>query len=263
MLNAFFRFASRVFVLCTSLMLAANAYPAARLKQCSVNPAAHAIIVGAGLIPARSAYEGRGQGQALPLQACSRPAHLKLATNLRQSKTPINEALRRELLEMRNADQAIRHKLIAAGMQDRRLVKEQDRIDARNTARLRVIFKQHGFPGFSLVGRDGASAAHTIVSHSPSLELKREALVLIEKAIEKGELPPVAIANLTDKVLKADGKPQRYGTVFDMIDGVMVMGEVEDPARLDERRAKLGMEPIAEYAKGLGEMYKMPVRLKR
>lgn len=30
-------------------------------------------------------------------------------------------------------------------------------------------------------------------------------------------------------------------------------------ARLDERRRKLGMQPIAEYAKQLAELYKMPL----
>ncbi len=180
---------------------------------------------------------------------------------IQNSKTRINEDLRRELLAMRETDQAIRHKLIAAKLNDQLLVEEQNKIDARNTERLRQIFKQYGFPGISLVGRDGSNAAHTVVLHSPSLQLKRQALGFIEQAVAKGELPPVAVAHLTDKVLVADSKPQRYGTYFEMADGVMVMACVEDPAHLDERRAKVGLEPIADYAKGLGEMYKMPVRI--
>lgn len=181
--------------------------------------------------------------------------------NIQQTKPRINEALRRELLAMRDVDQAIRHKLIDAKLNYSRLVKEQNKIDARNTARLREIFKQYGFPGFSLVGKDGASAAHTMVLHSPSLEFKREALTLIEKAVAAGELPQIAIPVLIDHVLIGEGKPQRYGTRFEMINGVMVMINTEDPTHLDERRAKAGLEPIADYAKELGEMYKMPVRI--
>jgi hypothetical protein len=180
---------------------------------------------------------------------------------VQKSKTQINEALRRELLAMRDVDQAIRHKLIADKLKDRQLVEEQNRIDARNTARLREIFKQYGFPGFSLVGKDGASAAHTMVLHSPSLAFKREALALIEKAVAAGELPQIAVAGLIDHVLIGEGKLQRYGTRFEMVDGVMVMMNTEDRARLDERRAKVGLEPIADYAKGLCEMYKVPVRI--
>lgn len=175
-----------------------------------------------------------------------------------QSKTQINEALRRELSAMLDVDQAIRQKQIAAGWKDRLLNEEQKKIDVRNTARLREIFKQHGFPGNSLVGKDGAFAAYMIIIHSPSLELKREALPHVEKGLAKGELPPVAVAGLTDKVLVTEGKPQRYGTHYDFRDGLMVMAEVEAASRLDSRRAELGLEPIAEYAQNLADMNKMP-----
>ena len=152
---------------------------------------------------------------------------------VRQSKTQIDEALRRELLTMLDVDQAIRQKQIAAEWKDQLLNEEQQKTDARSTARMREIFTKHGFPGINLVGKDGAQAAHTIVLHSPSLELKREALTHVEKAFARGELPPVALASLTDKVLVGESKLQRYGMNFDFRDGSMVMTEAEDPTRLE------------------------------
>ncbi|MGA0587410.1 DUF6624 domain-containing protein [Dyella sp. KRB-257] len=57
-------------------------------------------------------------------------------------------------------------------------------------------------------------------------------------------------ALLTDRVLRAQKKPQRYGTQF-VADpahpGKVVMAPVEDPAHLDERRAEAGLMPISDY----------------
>ena len=121
-------------------------------------------------------------------------------------------------------------------------------------------FSRTGFPGVSLVGQDGANAAHTLLMHTPSLDLKKEGLVHLEKAAKRGEVPMHAVAGLKDKVLVAEGKPQFYGMHFDLIDGKFVLNlkNVVDPVRLEKRRAEAGLPPLAEYAKGLEELYKVP-----
>ena len=130
----------------------------------------------------------------------------------------------------------------------------------RRTRRLLEIIKQYGFPGTALVGADGAYAANTIILHSPSLALKRKALSYYKRALRRGEVPPDAVANLTDIILHDHlHKPQLYGTRLDQVGGKMVLQNVKDPARLEGRRRKLGLMPLAEYAKLLGELYKMPV----
>jgi hypothetical protein len=47
---------------------------------------------------------------------------------------------------------------------------------------------------------------------------------------------------------------------FDLIDGKFILDlkNVVDPARLEKRRAEAGLPPLAEYAKGLAELYKVP-----
>ena len=42
------------------------------------------------------------------------------------------------------------------------------------------------------------------------------------------------------------GDPQLYGTQYRVMDGVLELWAVRDPAGLDERRAALGLEPEAE-----------------
>ncbi len=67
------------------------------------------------------------------------------------------------------------------------------------------------------------------------------------------------MALVTDKLLVSEGKPQRFGTQFSLRDGKAVMDPVEDPEHLDERRAKYGLMPMAEYKRQLGKMYKSSV----
>jgi len=177
-------------------------------------------------------------------------------------KAPRSGRLREELLRMRDVDQAARQRWTADKLGEKP-AREIIALDEKHTTRLRAIFKEHGFPGVSLVGKDGAEAAHTLLLHSPSLDLKKEGLAHLEAAAKKGEVPMWAVAGLADKILTAEGKPQLYGMNFDLIDGELVLNlkKVVDPARLEERRAKAGLPPLTEYVKGLEEMYKVPVRI--
>ena len=50
-----------------------------------------------------------------------------------------------------------------------------------------------------------------------------------------------------DRVRVNAGQPQLYGTQFTAIGGEFGPGSIEDPQRLDERRAQAGLEPFADY----------------
>ena len=157
---------------------------------------------------------------------------------------------------MYEADQAARVRW-NADMNDEAVGRAMIALDEKHTARLRAIFKEHGFPGFCLAGRDGAQAAHVMLLHGPSHELRKETLPLVEAAVKKGELPAQAAATLTDKVLVGEGKPQIYGTHFSFVDGKLVMHPVADPEGLDDRRARVGLQPLKEYMEGLEKMYRV------
>ena len=65
-----------------------------------------------------------------------------------------------------------------------------------------------------------------------------------------------ALALVIDKELVAEGKLQRYGSQFKMMDGAgMAMFGVEDPGTLDARRAKVFLPPMDVYKQLLSEMY--------
>ena len=170
-----------------------------------------------------------------------------------------NEELRRELLQMLKEDQAVRAPFMEGRMPteaEARTMRERDEAD---TKRLAEILDRDGFPGVKLVGLNATRAFVTMLLHSPSPELQKRALPHVERATRRREIPPDDFAMLADDVLMAEGKPQLYGTNFQFVNGKLALGATGDPARLDERRRRLGLAPIAEYAKQLAELYKMPL----
>ena len=102
-------------------------------------------------------------------------------------------------------------------------------------------------------------AAFLLVQHADQdLPFQKAFLVWLEGAYRSGALPPQmgeGVALLTDRVLAAEGKPQRYGTQVLMQGGRVVVKPIEDEANVDARRAEPGLPPMAEYLELLKKMY--------
>ena len=186
----------------------------------------------------------------LALPAAAQPA---------PAAAPQDEALRQELLGMYEADQAVRRRLVGEAVRDEALLREIMALDAAHTRRLREIFDAHGFPGVRMVGKEAMQAVVTMVVHGPSLELKRLALAPLLEAARRGEAPMSVYAGMLDTVLRGEGQPQIYGTKFEFAGGGLALAPTRDLKGLAARRAKVGLMPLAEYMKGLEEMYKVPV----
>lgn len=166
----------------------------------------------------------------------------------------MNEALRAELLAMREADLSLRERLLKTGILNEGYHPEMEALHLKNAVRLDELLRRLGrFPGRSDAGEDGAEAAWIVLVHAVSLpSLMRAAIPLLEAAVEAGELSPARLAAVVDRVLFHEGKPQRYGLVFDWNDeGELDCGPVEDGA--DERRAAIGLPPLAEAVKAQRE----------
>ncbi len=171
-----------------------------------------------------------------------------------------NPALRRELLDMVDRDQAIRREWIAKGVEhpDASVVARMDAIDTANIARVKAIVRRYGWPGAALVGLDGSDAAFLIVQHA-DYAIQKQMLPLVKKAYQQGSLPGQDYALLLDRVLMREGKPQVYGTQarrFSEWKGhEPALMPIEDEANVDKRRASVGLFPLAQYKKMLKEAY--------
>jgi DNA-binding transcriptional MerR regulator len=130
---------------------------------------------------------------------------------------------------------------------------------ARAFAERLDAIERHGWPGASLVGEDGAAAAWAIAQHADE-ERDDEAprserwLPQLRDAVARGDALPVHYAALCDRVLLRQGSPQRFGTLVEPTsasDGWQLREPVERRDDLDDRRAALGLEPIAGFLAAL------------
>ena len=78
-------------------------------------------------------------------------------------------------------------------------------------------------------------------------ELRRAFLDALRVAVGQGEASPAHLAYLEDRVRVNAGERQLYGTQFTVTDGRFGPHPIDDPQRLDERRAEAGLEPFADY----------------
>lgn len=154
---------------------------------------------------------------------------------------------------MRDADQRVRGAALQATNFHGILA-----VDSRRLARLKEIVDQHGWPGKSLVGEDGAKAAWLLVQHATQdPDFMKRCRGLMERAVRRGEASSVDYAWLVDRVRLQQGKGQLYGTQFIQDSkGRLVLQPLKDPEEVDKRRLEMGLGPLAEYEAQLREFYK-------
>jgi len=172
----------------------------------------------------------------------------RVAANDAKRNAAQKPELRDELLRMVEEDQAVRRAAGAAGFKDAAANERMKATDVKNTARMKEIIAQEGWPTKTLVGERASNAAWLLVQHADlDPAFQRQCLPLLEKTVAAGEGSAKELAYLTDRVLVAEGKPQRYGTQFHNVDGKLALRPIEDEANVDARRAAVGLEPLAEY----------------
>ncbi|MDA0337177.1 MAG: hypothetical protein O2782_18600 [bacterium] len=118
----------------------------------------------------------------------------------------------------------------------------------RNLDRMKVIVAEVGWPTITMVGTDGAFDAWLLVQEADNEpEFQTHCLQLMQ-ACAPHEVGQRLIGYLDDRIRAAAGKPQLYGTQFHAgADGRPEPWPIEDPDKLDERRATIGLGPFDEY----------------
>jgi uncharacterized protein DUF6624 len=183
-----------------------------------------------------------------------------------------NRGLEKELVKMAEQDQKYRtewqEKMIKASAESRtradkasaELMKKQAEADRKNLARLEAIIRRYGWPGRSVAGEKGSSAAYVILQHAP-LSDQQKYLPLLKEAAAKGEAQTADAVQLEDRVLVGEGKPQIYGTQLHFgpeTGGRWELYPIVDEEHVDERRARVGLPPMADYLKLFGLEYRPP-----
>jgi hypothetical protein len=156
--------------------------------------------------------------------------------------------MKQRLLDMAQEDHRVRAELAATGELFEGYAPRMEEVHRRNARELEVILDAFGWPGKSLVGEDGASAAWLILQHAigePALQ--RRCLPVLQEAAARGEVEPAHAAYLEDRICFFERRPQRYGTQLDWDEeGRMIPWLLEDPEQVNAYRRAVGLAPMEE-----------------
>jgi len=167
---------------------------------------------------------------------------------------PWNEIVRLKLLKMTDEDQKLRMEIMPVALARKKNILKLlwlswrgQAIDRANTAELRRIVHEYGWPGRSLVGDEASDDAWLLLQHADKDTAFQQECFRLMRAAKPGDVAPDNLAYLTDRILVNAGKKQLYGTQCKQEDTLMILSPVEDSVNLDKRRAEVGLPPIGVY----------------
>lgn len=172
------------------------------------------------------------------------------------AKPELHQELRTEILAMVEEDQSARIAIL-----DYKNISDQERKTLRDIAKnhnhkLKEIIKTYGWPGIRLLGLEGAADVWILVQHQDQdLELQKECLTLLKKAVETQDAELRHYAYLLDRVRKNEKLPQVYGTQWEFKEGKLHLYPVESPETLNQRRLEAGLGTIEEYVEQMKKIY--------
>jgi len=166
-------------------------------------------------------------------------------------------ALKAELLAIHEADQAGRKRLAevekAHGRESPEMQKLWQEIadaDAANLPKVAKILESHGWLGPRQVGPRASATLFLVIQHA-DLAAQKKYLPMMREAVAQGRAQGSALALLEDRVALREGRPQTYGSQIGFAEetNTHYVMPLLDPDKVDERRASVGLPPLAEYVK--------------
>lgn len=177
-----------------------------------------------------------------------------------KEKIEFNQELANELKKMAEIDQIAAY--IPQGeykkMTDMQWNSYKDSVFTTHEMRLKQIFKQYGFVGFDLAGKEGSQNFWLMIQHSDhNPDFQKEVLEKMKIEVDKGNAKPSNYGLLVDRVMLNIGKQQVYGTQVDynMETGQAFPRNLKDSSEVNKKRKSIGLEPIEEYLNGMSEMH--------
>ncbi|WP_336515981.1 DUF6624 domain-containing protein [Pollutibacter soli] len=122
--------------------------------------------------------------------------------------------------------------------------------DSMNQVAVMKILDTEGWLGPREIGEDANSTLFLVIQHA-DLPIQEKYLPMMKTAVQNKKAKPSQLALLEDRVALRKGKKQLYGSQigWDMIRNDYYVQPLEDPDHVDERRASMGLPPMAEYVR--------------
>ncbi|GHT56975.1 hypothetical protein FACS18945_0040 [Bacteroidia bacterium] len=171
-----------------------------------------------------------------------------------------DKPLQGKLLTIFEDDQGIRHKFIFARNKFGHPNKQVDSLaqimrykDSLNLIKIEEILDKYGWVGEDKVGKQASATLFLVIQHS-DLATQKKYLPMLREAVKNNNASPVHLAMLEDRILVREGKKQLYGSQLDWNAELNknILSPLEDPDNVDNRRASVGLPPLADYLKNWG-----------
>ena len=124
-----------------------------------------------------------------------------------------------------------------------RLARKALMTDSLNLVLVDKILSQHGFPRKDQVGDFGNQAVWLVFQHA-DLDYQKRFLPQMETAVSHGDIAPLYLALLRDRIDVREGRPQRYGTQTDEKGN---LAPLLDASRVNKWRQEVGLPPIEQF----------------
>ncbi len=127
------------------------------------------------------------------------------------------------------------------------LAQKQDSI---NLAETRTILDQYGWLGIDKIGKKANESLFLIIQHADSAIIQRYFPLLVQ-SYELGQTPSKYYALMLDRLLTDLGQKQVFGTQLRKEQDKFVTFPLLDEEGVEQRRKRMGLEPLAPQLKAL------------
>lgn len=123
---------------------------------------------------------------------------------------------------------------------------------AINEEKIIAILDHQGWPSKNIIGEQGQITICNVLQHS-SIEIRIKYLPMMRKAVEEKELMPRLLARAEDRLATDRGDLQLYGGQIKYYPETKSFNvwPIKDPANVDQRREKIGLQPIETFLSNL------------
>jgi len=156
------------------------------------------------------------------------------------------KSIAKKIIELKNADLALRDKLVQNGQLSGGYNEEMKELHNRNANTLNNIIDTIGYPTIDKVGKEANEATWLVIQHSIGQpKFMKKCAELLETAVNENKADPINLAYLTDRIAVFEGKPQLYGTQFDWDkNGNLNPNLFDDFTKVNERRKSIGLNTL-------------------
>lgn len=160
----------------------------------------------------------------------------------------VYKSIAEKIVDLKNADLALREKLIQSRQLSNGYNKEMKELHNRNAKILSDIIDIIGYPTIDKVGKEANEATWLIIQHSiEQPDFMKKCAKLLEKAVSENKADPKSLAYLTDRIAVFEGKEQLYGTQFDWdVQGNLSPNPFDDLNKVNKRRKSIGLNTLEE-----------------